>query len=114
MNPATAQYCGKQIYHVNSALHLKQLVPASEQEAKPKPQIQNTLNLGKLKSAAGASCKRCKHQHFRLGSQLRTSNKDYFPRHQATHLAAGYTYRPTLTQLMSNRECCTPDQPTNT
>lgn len=107
MNPATAQHCGKQIYHVNSALHLKQLVPASEQEVKPKPQIQNTLNLGKLKPAAGASCKQCKHQHFRPASQLRTPNEDYFPRHQAIRLAAGYMYSPTLTQLMLNRECCT-------
>lgn len=103
MNPATAQYYGKQIYHVNSALLLKQLVSTSEQEAKPKPQIQNTLNQGKLKSAAGASCKQCKHQHFRPASQMQTSKEDYFPRHQAICLAAGYVYSPSLTQLVLNQ-----------
>lgn len=77
MNPATAPYCGKRIYHVNSALYLNQLVPTCEQEAKPKPQIQNIVNLGKLKSVTGTSSKQRKHQFSRPDSQLWTLNEDF-------------------------------------
>lgn len=116
MNPETAQYCGKQIYHVNSALHLKQQVPASEQEAKPKPQIQNTPNVGKLKSAAGASCKQNKHQHFRPASQPQTLNEGHFPRHQATRLTARYMYSPFSdgSRWIKSVALLTSDQPPST